>query len=114
MIVLFLSEFLVGSLVFVFRGGISRTISNDLKYGIDRYYNASDRGGLIAPSVAVIYDQLQSEFHCCGIHSYEDWYDIKSWPGERWVPRSCCKNKLIENLNYQDGSGDDSGVDCTK
>lgn len=113
-VVLFLSEFIIGSIAFVFRGGIGRTISNDLKYGIEKHYNISDRGSLIAPSVAVIYDQLQTQFKCCGVHSYEDWYDIRSWPGERWVPKSCCKPRLIDNFNYQDGSGDDGFLDCTK
>lgn len=99
----------------MFRGGIARMVANEMKYGIEKHYNASDRGSLIAPSISVIYDQLQTELKCCGIHSYEDWYDISSWPGERWVPRSCCKPNIVENLNYQDGSGDDSGVkDCRK
>jgi len=111
-IVLFLSEFLLGSVAFVFRGGIARMIANEMKYGIEKHYNASDRGSLIAPSVAVIYDQMQTELQCCGIQSYEDWYDISSWPGERWVPRSCCKPKLFDNS--QDGSGDGGFLDCRK
>lgn len=89
-------------------------VANEMKYGIEKHYNASDRGSIIAPSVAVIYDQLQTELQCCGIHTYEDWYDISSWPGERWVPKSCCKSKVADT-GYQDGSGDDGGlVDCRK
>lgn len=59
-VLLFLSEFLLGSLVFVFRGGIGRTVQNELKYGIEKHYNASDRGGLATPSVASIWDNLQT------------------------------------------------------
>lgn len=29
--------------------------------------------------------------HCCGVRTYEDWYDIDAWSGERWVPTSCCR-----------------------
>lgn len=112
MIVLFLSEFLLGSIAFVFRGGIARMVANEMKYGIEKHYNESDRGSIIAPSVAVIYDQLQTELQCCGIHTYEDWYDIGSWQGQRWVPQSCCKPKATDSA-YQDGSGDGS-VDCRK
>lgn len=113
-IVLFLSEFLIGSIAFVFRGGIARMVANEMKHSIEKHYNASDRGNLLAPSVAAIYDHLQTELHCCGIQSYEDWYDINAWSGERWVPKSCCKPKITDT-GYQDGSGDDAGlVDCRK
>lgn len=104
LVLLFLTEFLLGSLAFVFRGGIGRTLANELKYGIEKFYNSSDLGGRITPSVASIWDSLQSnvthfneilstiaiksnfffsipKVHCCGVNSYEDWYDISSWPG---------------------------------
>lgn len=47
--------------------------------------------------------------HCCGVSSYEDWYDIGSWPGERWVPDSCCR-PVMNNETFSmliEGSGDD-------
>lgn len=44
-ILLFLSEFIVGALVFVFRSGISRAITMDIKDGIVKHYNGTDRGG---------------------------------------------------------------------
>lgn len=30
------------------------------------------------------------QFHCCGVRDYTDWYRIKAWPQEDWVPDSCC------------------------
>lgn len=60
-VLLFLSEFLLGSIAFVFRGGISRIIINELRYGIEHHYNATDRGPFAAPSVAAIWDNVQSE-----------------------------------------------------
>lgn len=59
-ITLFLSEFLIGSIAFIFRGGLSRTLANELRFGIEQHYNASDRGSLIAPSVATIWDNVQT------------------------------------------------------
>lgn len=56
---LFLSEFLIGAIAFLFRGGLGRTFANELRFGIERHYNASDRGSLIAPSVAAIWDSVQ-------------------------------------------------------
>lgn len=56
---LFLSEFLIGAMAFVFRGGLSRTLVNELQFGIDNHYNISDRGSIIAPSVATIWDNIQ-------------------------------------------------------
>lgn len=47
-IILFLSEFIVGALVFVFRSGISRAITMDIKDGIVKHYNSTDRGGMIS------------------------------------------------------------------
>lgn len=49
----------MGSLIFIFRGGIGRTLVNELKYGIEKHYNVTDRGGFATPSVATIWDQLQ-------------------------------------------------------
>ncbi|KNC34666.1 hypothetical protein FF38_10275 [Lucilia cuprina] len=115
-ITLFLSEFLIGSIAFIFRGGLSRTLANELRFGIEQHYNASDRGSLIAPSVATIWDNVQNSFECCGVSSYEDWYDIQSWSGKRWVPESCCK-PIYENRGIlTEGSGDSLliRVDCGK
>jgi len=58
-VLLFMSEFLVGSIAFLFRGGLGRTLANELRFGIERHYNTSDRGSLVAPSVASIWDSVQ-------------------------------------------------------
>ncbi|XP_050328200.1 LOW QUALITY PROTEIN: tetraspanin-9 [Bactrocera neohumeralis] len=113
-VMLFLSEFLIGAIAFLFRGGLGRTFANELRFGIERHYNASDRGSLIAPSVAAIWDSVQQSFECCGVSSYEDWYDIQSWSGKRWVPESCCRPSEARSL-LTEGSGDSFlRVDCGK
>jgi tetraspanin-9 len=98
-----LSEFVVGALVFVFRSGISRVLTMDIKDGIVKHYNTTDRGGMISPSglflvnfrklnfmiqfkylVSSIWDKVQIELQCCGVNSYEDWYFIENWPRDKW------------------------------
>lgn len=46
------------------------------------------------------------QFECCGVSSYEDWYDIKSWSGKRWVPESCCRPIYEKRGILVEGSGD--------
>lgn len=54
---------------------------------------------------------------CCGVTTYEDWYDISSWRGERWVPESCCRpvfnQTSVAAYLTVEGSGDD-GLDCAR
>lgn len=112
-IVLFLSEFIVGALVFVFRSGISRALTMDIKDGIVKHYNSTDRGGMISPSVSVIWDKVQMELQCCGVNSYEDWYFIENWPTSKWVPKSCCRPRHSISPEIYEGSGyDQIDEDC--
>jgi tetraspanin-9 len=114
-IVLFLSEFIVGALVFAFRSGISRAVSMDIKDGIVKHYNSSDRGGMISPSVSAIWDRVQMELQCCGVNSYEDWYHIDHWPREKWVPKSCCRTRHTMSVaELYEGSGGYEEDDCRK
>lgn len=59
-VLLFLSEFIIGALVFVFRGGLARILVAELRDGLENHYNATDRGSVTAPSVATIWDALQT------------------------------------------------------
>lgn len=68
-VMLFMSEFLVGSIAFLFRGGLGRTLANELRFGIERHYNASDRGSLVAPSVAAIWDSVQQSVSSLSMHT---------------------------------------------
>ncbi|XP_037920122.1 tetraspanin-9 isoform X1 [Hermetia illucens] len=115
-VLLFLTEFLIGSIAFLFRGGLGRALANELRYGIENHYNATDRGALAAPSVSAIWDNLQQSLKCCGVTSYEDWYDIDAWKGQRWVPESCCRPQYDgRTFEIVEGSGNTSvKVDCGK
>lgn len=60
-ILIFLSEFLIAALIFLFRSGLTKTIINELRSGIEKHYNATDKGSFGAPSVATIWDKLQND-----------------------------------------------------
>jgi tetraspanin-9 len=109
-----LSEFIVGALVFVFRSGISRALTMDIKDGIVKHYNSTDRGGMISPSVSTIWDKVQVELQCCGVNSYEDWYFIENWPRDKWVPKSCCRTRHTMAPELYEGSGYEVEDDCRK
>lgn len=100
--------------MFVFRSGISRAVTMDIKDGIEKHYNSSDSGGLITPSVSGIWDRVQMELQCCGVNSYEDWFHIEQWPKEKWVPKSCCKTRHTMSPELYEGSGFDVDDDCRK
>ncbi|XP_017775922.1 PREDICTED: tetraspanin-9 [Nicrophorus vespilloides] len=84
---IFMSEFLMGSVAFVFREGIGHVLKEELTNGLKHHYNITAHG---PNSLVTIWDHLQSEFHCCGIRDYVDWYLIDAWPDQKWVPDSCC------------------------
>lgn len=87
----------------------------DIKDGIVKHYNSTDRGGmLLSPSVSTIWDRLQMEVQCCGVNSYEDWYHIDQWPREKWVPKSCCRTRHTMSPELFEGSGYDVDDDCRK
>jgi len=114
-IVLFLSEFIVGAMIFLFRSGITRALTMDIKDGIVKHYNATDSGGMISPSVSSIWDKVQVELQCCGVNSYEDWYKIDNWPKDNWVPKSCCRGRHSMSVDVYEGSGHSSeNDDCRK
>lgn len=48
-------------MIFLFRSGLTKTVINELRSGIEKHYNATDKGAFGAPSVATIWDNLQSD-----------------------------------------------------
>lgn len=84
---MFVVEFMMGSIAFVFRNHLAHTLKEELIDGMRYHYNVTTSG---PNSLVAIWDHLQTEFHCCGVHNYENWYMIQAWPTERWVPDSCC------------------------
>lgn len=84
-IFMFVVEFVFATLAFVFREHLSHSLRQELLTGIRDHYNSTPPN-----SLEKIWDHIHNEFHCCGVTSYEDWFDIGAWRGEKFVPDSCC------------------------
>ncbi|XP_016839390.1 tetraspanin-9 isoform X3 [Nasonia vitripennis] len=111
-ILIFMAEFMLGTLAFVFKDQVGDNMKSQLRYGISEHYteeNMHESG-----TFSNFWDYIQSTFQCCGVDKYYDWYNIKAWPREERVPDSCCVHrerycgKQYDNddrqLNwYQDG-----------
>ncbi|KAK9509770.1 hypothetical protein O3M35_007008 [Rhynocoris fuscipes] len=84
-ILMFLIEFSLATLAFVYRESIHDALKKDLMDGIKLHYmNSSDNG------LDMLWNHIHDNFHCCGYNNYEDWYEIDAWPTKRIVPESCC------------------------
>lgn len=55
---MFVAEFLMGSLAFVFRERLGHTLREELQNGLQHHYNVTARG---PNSLVTIWDHLQSE-----------------------------------------------------
>lgn len=93
-IFMFLVEFLFATLAFVFRENLNYAVKEELKAGIDLHYN-----GTPANNLENLWSHIHTEFHCCGVNGYEDWYDINAWPGKNYVPNSCCLPQYINDTD---------------
>ena len=85
-IIIMLLEILIGVVCFIFQSQISLTLQSELLNGIQHRYSLNDTNGIKST-----WDHLQSNFHCCGVNNYTDWYQIEAWPDKMQLPSSCCK-----------------------
>ncbi|XP_011702924.1 PREDICTED: tetraspanin-9 isoform X1 [Wasmannia auropunctata] len=88
-ILMFLAEFMLGTLAFVFREHLARSLKEELLYGIEKHYNVTREPG----TLSAMWDHIHTEFHCCGVRDYTDWFQIEAWPEEDRVPDSCCMQR---------------------
>lgn len=94
LIVIFLLEFTAGTLGFVYRKDIGRSLMHEMTTGIKQKYTPDDANGL-----AEVWDHIHSKFQCCGVQSYRDWHRIAAWPKKDWVPHSCCLDEFSNNAS---------------
>ncbi|EZA50586.1 tetraspanin-9 [Ooceraea biroi] len=88
-ILMFLAEFMLGTLAFAFRENLARSMREELLYGIEKHYNITREPG----TLSTMWDHIHTEFHCCGVRDYTDWFQIEAWPQEDRVPDSCCMQR---------------------
>jgi len=89
----------VGTIAFAFRRTFGDTFRQELLDGIKQRYVLDDRNCMTAT-----WDQIQMRFECCGVSNNTDWYKIKAWPEQDWVPQSCCISTPIHDTNNETSS----------
>lgn len=80
------AEITCGILGFFFSDHLSSNLQQELLTGMQYYYNISSNN----LGITMGWDHVQHELSCCGVHTYFDWFNISAWPGENFVPHSCC------------------------
>uniref|UniRef100_T1IXV8 Uncharacterized protein n=1 Tax=Strigamia maritima TaxID=126957 RepID=T1IXV8_STRMM len=83
--IVFSLEVTAGVLMFYYRYDVSDILRQEFKHGIKVKYLAQDQSGFTQT-----WDHLQTEFACCGVVNYSDWFHSNAWPDTDWVPDSCC------------------------
>lgn len=113
---MFLGEFMLGTLAFIFREHLAKSLKDELLFGIEKHYNLTREPGTLPAIWDHIHTEVDKEihnlekksrvilflfslkksvkkifqFHCCGVRDYTDWFRIDAWPTEDRVPDSCC------------------------
>ncbi|KXJ24970.1 CD63 antigen [Exaiptasia diaphana] len=89
---LFLVELGTAITGYVFRDEIKSGFNEGLDSALDKYSDAGFKD---------VWDNMQSNLHCCGSKNYTDWFGKKKSTSVSWntsVPESCCRTKT-KNCN---------------
>ncbi|VDO95778.1 unnamed protein product [Soboliphyme baturini] len=82
---------------------VSEVIRIELRNNLQNPYvaeRARDSNGL-----PVTWDSLQSQFKCCGVESYKDWFRSERWPQNNWVLDSCCDPAHFKSTDSMENCG---------
>jgi len=87
LILIFVLEFAAGISGYVLRNQTKEFLVQKLNASLEQYKPDQPE----EPST-VLWDKIQIDFECCGVHSYEDWM-----PTLKQIPMSCCgpQNGLV-------------------
>ncbi|CAG0889783.1 unnamed protein product [Darwinula stevensoni] len=85
-------ELVAVTLALVYQEGVHDGLRAELKEGIKFHYNTTTQH-----TFDELWDRLQTQFGCCGVDSYEDWYGIHAWPTKSQVPPSCCTPEALQD-----------------
>ncbi|KZS07158.1 CD81 antigen [Daphnia magna] len=91
------AELVCGILGFMYSETFSVSLQQELLTGIQTHYNTSEHYA----GITLAWNHIQHQLSCCGVHHYEDWFNISAWPGDSRVPHSCC----IPSFQYMDDCG---------
>ncbi|KAJ8299744.1 hypothetical protein KUTeg_023804 [Tegillarca granosa] len=71
LLVIFLVEAIVGVLAYMYEGTIREDLSRNLNTTMMENYKYNEK-------ITTAVDSIQSQFHCCGAYTFEDWQN-SSW-----------------------------------
>lgn len=104
LVLVFAVELGAGAAGFFYKGKLEQGFKEGLDNALKQYGNSSKA-----------MDELQSQLHCCGSESYQDWF-ITPWEktvnSSRAVPHSCCKDAVCNNLDVNVNATDIYTAGC--
>lgn len=89
LIIIFICEVAGGITAYILIGDLNATVSRFMGEAIDKYDPVKDDG------FKTTWDFAQHEGHCCGVKSYQDWFNNTAYAAKDAVPDSCCKEDTI-------------------
>ncbi|KAI1731972.1 tetraspanin family domain-containing protein [Ditylenchus destructor] len=92
---LFMVQCTTGIMGFFYRDGVRHRVKYSLHATINHTYAVSLDYGTEKNPMRITWDHMQSQFQCCGVDSYKDWYFSVQWPKNRFVPDSCCDTSFF-------------------
>jgi len=88
--------------IIVFKGDVKNEIEKNMKTAMQNYgENDKQHDG-----VKQTWDIVQSDFKCCGVEKYSDWFDTPYGKNVSGVPDSCCKVEVTGCGKNIEGSSD--------
>ncbi|XP_012277769.1 CD63 antigen [Orussus abietinus] len=99
MVLVFIMEFAGGISGYVMRNQASEIIEQKMHQSLQKY--------LTSDEIHAVWDEMQSEFHCCGVSNSSDWRSVFN---NDTLPKTCCETDTQEGINcttanliYKDG-----------
>ncbi|XP_052831278.1 CD63 antigen [Octopus bimaculoides] len=90
------------ALIFILQlaGGIAAFVMrSDLENAVTDTMTKAEKNYLHSPGVKKTWDDVQTDFKCCGVKTYTEWYTVFQ---NSTLPVSCCKNDKACNTTSSD------------
>ncbi|XP_037953236.1 tetraspanin-18 isoform X2 [Teleopsis dalmanni] len=101
LIMLLVAEIVAGGLAAFYKETARNETKNFLETTITNYYKSSDN----PDAVTHMWNQMMSNFACCGVNDYRDFEKSQSWMerrGNHTIPEACCILKDVSNYIPRD------------
>uniref|UniRef100_A0A6P7GDZ6 Tetraspanin n=1 Tax=Diabrotica virgifera virgifera TaxID=50390 RepID=A0A6P7GDZ6_DIAVI len=85
LVIIFILELAVGITAVVLKGKTEEFLADKLEETMHTYNNHSFN------ETTVVWDTIQSQFQCCGVHNFTDWKNVPAVNYTTGLPLSCCK-----------------------